>query len=165
MALRELWSGGALLLLALVTLVHSTRLDIGSVARPGPGFFPIVLSAALGVVAVALLLTAWSGRHRDRPLGEGVRPASDGPDAEASHRTRPWRLVTTIGALVIYIVVFERLGFILATIGLLALLFGALARYRWPVAIVAGVFVALAAHLVFDAWLQVRLPPGVLSRW
>jgi hypothetical protein len=56
---------------------------------------------------------------------------------------------------------FERAGFILATVALLAFLFGTLARYRWPIAIAVAVVVTLASYLVFHTGLQVRLPAGV----
>lgn len=144
-----------LALLAVFTLIESARLDVGAVTRPGPGFFPLVLSAALGLVAVAVLVNAW----RARPAG---RDAADQADGTA---TDPWKLVATVAALATYIAVFERLGFILSTAGFLAFLFGALARYRWPIAIGAGVALTLAAYLVFNTWLQVRLPGGVLGRW
>jgi putative tricarboxylic transport membrane protein len=172
MALREAASAGVLALLTLVGVILSARLEIGSVTRPGPGFFPLVLTTALGVVAVALLLTARRRRDRDRPRTDksaltALAPRESGgdPPVEAPHRTHPWKLVATIGAFAVYIALFERLGFVLATVGLLAFLFGALARYRWPIALVAGVLLALAAHLVFDRWLQVPLPPGILGRW
>jgi hypothetical protein len=47
---------------------------------------------------------------------------------------------------------------------LLAFLFAVIARYRWPVAVGTAVVVALAARLVFDRWLQVRLPPDFWGR-
>ncbi|MGH7325130.1 MAG: tripartite tricarboxylate transporter TctB family protein [Candidatus Rokuibacteriota bacterium] len=165
MVRREAWSAGALAVLVVVAYIHSTRLDVGSVARPGPGFFPLVLTVALGVVAVALLLASTRRRHGDQRAGEEAGPASEGPGAEPIPRIRLGKLVATVGALAIYLALFERLGFILATIGFLAFLLGTLGAYRWPIAIAAGVLVALATYLVFDTWLQVRLPAGVLGRW
>jgi putative tricarboxylic transport membrane protein len=70
-------------------------------------------------------------------------------------------LVATVAALAVYIAMFERAGFILATVTLLAFLFGTLARYRWPIAVAVSVVVTLASYLVFNTGLQVRLPAGV----
>jgi hypothetical protein len=149
MARGEAWSAGALALVAVVALGQSLRLEVGSVSRPGPGFFPLVLSLGLAGVAAALLVRALR-----------AAPAPAAPAEPTQHR----RLVATVLALAVYVLVFERLGFILATVGTLAFLFGALGRYRWPVAAGVAVLVALAAWVLFDTWLQVRLPAGVLGR-
>jgi putative tricarboxylic transport membrane protein len=152
MAPREAASAGVLALVALVGLVGAARLDVGGLTRPGPGFFPLVLS--LGLLAVSVVLFA--GAARARSPGAGNRPARLG--------ARPARLAATLGALVAYILIFERIGFVTATTALLAFLFGALGRYRWPVAVGGALLVAFAARLVFDRWLQVRLPPDVWGR-
>lgn len=152
MAPREAASAGALALVALVGLFGAARLDVGGLTRPGPGFFPLVLS--LGLLAVSVVLFAGAARARTAVTGEP--PALLG--------TRPARLAATLGALVAYVLLFERIGFVTATTALLAFLFGALGRYRWPVALGGALVIAFAARLVFDRWLQVRLPPDVWGR-
>lgn len=47
--------GAGLLVLALYLVIESRRLPLGSLARPGPRFLPLVLAAALAVVAIILL--------------------------------------------------------------------------------------------------------------
>lgn len=148
---REAASAAALGLLALFALVYSTRLDIGGPTRPGPGFFPLIVSAALLLVAVALVVAA--ARHR--------APTRVAPPAAPP---RAWALVLAVLALAVYIALFERLGFVLSTAALLAFFFGVLARYRWPLAVGAAVAVAFTTRLVFDRWLQVRLPPDFWGR-
>ena len=149
MALREAASAAALALVALVGLVGAARLDVGGPTRPGPGFFPLLLSIALLVVSGVLFAGA-VGRQPTAPdiVGEGAR----------------WRLAATLGALILYVALFERVGFVTATTGLLAFLFGALGRYRWPIAVGTAVTVAFAARVVFDRWLSVRLPPDIWGR-
>jgi putative tricarboxylic transport membrane protein len=147
MARGEAWSAGALGLVAVFAFIQARSLEVGSVTQPGPGFFPLVLSVALAVVAGALFVQA--------------RRAVGAPAEPIDRR----RLAATLVALAAYVLLFERLGFVLATIGMLAFLFGALGGYRWRVAVGAAVVVTLAAWLLFDTWLQVRLPVGVLGRW
>jgi hypothetical protein len=152
MVWRDAASAIALALVALVALLVATRLEIGTVTRPGPGFFPVGLAAALLLVSLALLAAAWA-------------PGAAGPDHAAGPAPRrPWALVATVAAVAAYVALFERLGFVLATTGLLAFLFGAVARYRWPIALGAAVAVAFAARLVFDRWLEVRLPSDFWGR-
>jgi putative tricarboxylic transport membrane protein len=152
MAPREAASAGALALVALVGLVGAARLDVGGLTRPGPGFFPLVLSLGLLVVSAVL----FAGAARARTAVSGGLPALFG--------TQPARLAATLGALVAYVLLFERIGFVTATTALLAFLFGALGRYRWPVALGGALVIAFVARVVFDRWLQVRLPPDVWGR-
>jgi putative tricarboxylic transport membrane protein len=156
MAARDVASAATLALFAVFALASALRLEIGSVTRPGPGFFPLVLSVALVVAGVALLVVAARDRRREPGDPEDLA-AERGP-------ARRVALVATIVALAVYIAVFERVGFVIATTALLAFLFTVVARYRWPVAVGAGLLIALLARLVFDTWLQVRLPPGLLGR-
>jgi putative tricarboxylic transport membrane protein len=51
MGRRDAWSAGVLALLAVIALVESARLEVGSPTWPGPGFFPLVLAVALLLVA------------------------------------------------------------------------------------------------------------------
>ncbi|MGH7387954.1 MAG: tripartite tricarboxylate transporter TctB family protein [Candidatus Rokuibacteriota bacterium] len=198
MSRRDAASAGVLALIALFTLAQSAGLDVGSVDRPGPGFFPLVLAAALLTVSMALLAGAWRAMPRQTledgrpalPGTAGAAASSIADDAPAPVAQEPGTtavdttqgetgvagpgtghgasarrgvLVATLLALAVYVVVFERLGFLPATGGLLAFLFGPIARYRWPVALGAALVATLATHVVFDVWLQVRLPRGVLA--
>ena len=146
---REAASAATLALVALVGLVGAARLDVGGLTRPGPGFFPLLLSLALLIVSVVL----FAGAARARPTTQDT-----GDDGAR------WRLAATLGALILYVALFERVGFVTATTGLLAFLFGALARYRWPIAVGVALTVAFTARVVFDRWLSVRLPPDFWGR-
>lgn len=156
MAWRDAASALTLALVALAALLLATRLEIGSVTRPGPGFFPLVVAAALLIVSLALLAGAWPGRGADESATRA--------DATAATPRHSGALLLTIGALVAYVALFERLGFVLMTAALLAFLFRIIARYRWPTALGTAVVVAFMARLVFDRWLQVRLPPDFWGR-
>jgi putative tricarboxylic transport membrane protein len=151
MARGDAMSAAVLALVALFALVLSARMEMQHATHPGPGFFPLVVSAALLLVSLALGVRAWR--------------LSPSPDAvESSSPPRVLTLAGTVVALAVYITAFDRVGFVLSTTALLAFLFGALGRYRWPVALGIAVAVALAARLVFDTWLQVRLPADLWGR-
>jgi putative tricarboxylic transport membrane protein len=156
MARRDAWSAGVLALLAVLALVESARLDVGSPTRPGPAFFPLVLAVALLIVSVAIFSRAWRARA-DGPSELGEMPSTETTDRR--------KLLATLGALAVYIATLEMLGFVLGTVLLLTFYFRILAGYQWPVALGVAAATALVAWLVFDTWLQVRLPPGVLGRW
>jgi putative tricarboxylic transport membrane protein len=147
---RDATSAAVLALVALFALVMSARMEMEHATHPGPGFFPLLVSAALLLVTLALGVRAWR--------------LSPSPAAESPAPPRVWALVATVGALAVYIIAFDRVGFVVSTTALLAFLFGALGRYRWPVALVSAVAVALAARVVFDTWLHIRLPADIWGR-
>ena len=148
---RDATSAAVLALVALFALGVSAQMELEHAVHPGPGFFPLLVSAALLLVSLALGVRAW----RLSPSPSAV---------ESSSPPRVWALAGTVVALAVYITAFDKLGFVLSTTALLTFLFGALGRYRWPVALASAVVVALAARLVFDTWLQVRLPADIWGR-
>ena len=145
---RELTAAAVLLLFGLGAVSQARALRLGSVAAPGPGFFPLVLAIAFSLVSVGLLVTAARA-----PAG----PRSGPPGADAAGR---FRVTGTLGALAAYALVLEWLGFRLATFALLLFFFTALQRLRWPVALAAAAGTALGMDLVFRQWLGVNLPAG-----
>ena len=79
----------------------------------------------------------------------------------AAGGVRSSTVVGTLGALLVYALVLEQIGFLLATFALLLFFFKALQRQRWTVAVSGSVVTALVTYLVFKTWLGVRLPPGL----
>ena len=148
---RDLGAAAVLLAFGLFALIQARGLRFGSIVSPGPGFFPICLAAALTLVSVALVVTAL----RTPPTAAG--PAS-GPRVGGQ-----LKVVGTLGSLVVYALVLERLGFLLATFALLLFFFKALQRQRWLAALGGSLATSLATYLVFKVWLGVNLPAGLWS--
>ena len=146
---RDLGAAAVLLAFGLFAVTQARGLRFGSVVAPGPGFFPLCLAAALCLTSLALLVSAW--QNELRPVA--VVSAAGG---------RRFAVMGTLAALLVYALVLEQLGFLLATFGLLVFFFKALQRQRWLVAVVGAVATALVSHLVFKVWLGVNLPGGLL---
>lgn len=147
---RELAAAAVLLAFALFGLTQAQGLRFGSVVAPGPGFFPLCLAAALCLTSLGLLVQAL----RVAPVGRGEAPA-------AIAGQRRFAVVGTLVALLVYALVLEWLGFLLATVGLLVFFFKALQRQSWLVAASGSVATALLSYLVFKMWLGVNLPTGL----
>ncbi|HEU4369121.1 MAG TPA: tripartite tricarboxylate transporter TctB family protein [Methylomirabilota bacterium] len=145
--MRELAAAVVLLAAALAGVVEASRLALGRIVAPGPGFFPFAL--ALGLAATATLLVARALR----------RPQPSGPAGPVSPGGRT-RLLTVVGALFGYAAVLGGLGFVVATFLLMVVLFRAVESQRWAVALAASASSAILGHLLFKVWLGVRLPPG-----
>ena len=142
---RDRGAAAVLLVFGLVTFAEATRLRFGSIARPGPGFVPVVLAAAFSLVCVGLLVDARRARDADAP-----------PVARLG-----WpKIVATMAALFVYALVLEPVGFVAATFALLLFFFRMLERRRWLVALAGSLLTALVTYLVFKVWLNVQLPAG-----
>ena len=142
---RDRGAAAVLLVFGLVAFAEATRLRFGSIARPGPGFVPVVLAAAFSLVCVALLVNA------RRP-----RDAAAPPVARLG-----WpRIAAAMAALFVYALALEPVGFVAATFVLLLFFFRVLERQRWLAALAGSLVTALVTYLVFKIWLNVQLPAG-----
>ena len=131
----------ALLALASYVLIAALRMPRGTLALPGPGFFPAALAGLLGVAAVGLLARVGLGRASDEPvsLGRG-------------------HVVTTLASLAGVALVLERLGFLVTLSLFLIVLFRALSPLGWLRSAVAAVATTVVAYLFFHTVLGVSLP-------
>ena len=142
---RDLVSGLFWLAVAGFAIVQGVALQLGTLSRPGPGFFPFWGGVVLGVLALVLLATS---------LG---RPAA----IELSG-LRSRRLLVVVVALLGYVVLLEPLGFGTVTFLFLLLLFR-LERRGWMVSAVAALGGAAASYALFQLWLKTQLPVGPLG--
>jgi putative tricarboxylic transport membrane protein len=142
---RERGAAAVLLVFGLLALEEARKLRVGSIARPGPGFFPLVLAAAFSLVCVALLVNALRVREAEAPPGAPLG----------------WpKIVGAMAALFVYALLLEAIGFVAATFALLLFFFKTLERQRWVPAVAGALVTALVTYLVFKVWLNVQLPAG-----
>jgi putative tricarboxylic transport membrane protein len=134
--------GAVLLVLGIAVLVHV------------PALFPGLI--AVGLVVCALMLIVNGVRHR------ATEPWIDTGDWMRSRRHIGAFLVT-IGAVVAYIALADKLGFLI--VGPLVLLSLFLAYGVRPVAaVILAITVTLIIHFAFYKLLRVPLPWGILTR-
>lgn len=139
---------------AAVVLVDAIRIaSSGGFGPQQPGFFPLIVGIGLVVFGVAFLVRATAAP--DRALLE---------QAAEEHARTHWRtLWAVIGALVVYAVLLEPLGYILAT----AVFFVVVARLAGSRHLLRDVVVAVlfsaAVYFGFTELLGVRLPAGLLE--
>jgi putative tricarboxylic transport membrane protein len=135
-----------LLVFAAGFLWEASRYPFGTPGSPGPGFLPVVLGVVFAILSLALLI------RPGRPV-EGILP----PDRGAAIR-----IVVTIAAITVAILLFDRLGFLVA--GTLLMLVLLLVLDRRPIrAVVLAPVSTVLVYAVFKVWLRVPLPPGLLS--
>ena len=146
---RELAAAAVLLAFGLFAVTQARGLRFGTVAAPGPGFFPLCLAMALCLASIGLLVQAL----RATPAGAVASTAG----------ARRFAVAGTLASLLVYALVLEQLGFLLATFALLLFFFRVLQRQSWLVVVTGSLATSILAYLVFKIWLGVNLPGGLVS--
>jgi putative tricarboxylic transport membrane protein len=141
--------GLGLALVGAVAIYLATGFREGT-ATGGPGtrFLPILLAVIVIVLGVVLALRPSGSEDPAEPLAPGGRS----------------RVTWTLAALLAYVLVFGRLGFLLATVPFLVVLLLVYGERRWPVVLAIAVGATGASYALFAVWLGVPLPPGPLGR-
>lgn len=142
------WVGVGLALLGVVVFWSARSFPNVPGQKLGAGFLPMIVGAGLTLCALALLRRSWR---------------ADGADAPARERgaEHPGSAAVIVGVVIGYLLLAERLGFLLvAPLGLFAI-FLAL-RVRWTHAIWWAVGGTIVVHVAFYKLLRVPLPWGVL---
>jgi putative tricarboxylic transport membrane protein len=148
MTRRDAIAAAALLLFAAAAAVESLRLlPYGTVRNPGPAFFPWWTSLALVLLSAVLLVQAARG---------GAEPRAD--------EGRWVRVAALLGALAVYALVLEPVGYPIATFLLVLFMLRVIDPAGWPLALTTAVLAAGGTYLVFAVWLAVPLPAGLFAR-
>ncbi|MBI3003115.1 MAG: tripartite tricarboxylate transporter TctB family protein [candidate division NC10 bacterium] len=145
-----------LLLLAIsgVLAVQSRHIPRSPFLPLGADFFPRILLILLAAGGLLLLVQDLL-RHRKRPA----------PESLARFRDVPPSVPTTFAAFAAYIFLMPTLGFFLATLAFVAVAQVLLGPYRprdLPRIALLAIGTATATYLIFERYLHVLLPRGVL---
>jgi hypothetical protein len=139
----------AVLLAAGVYLTQALALPYGTTARPGAGFFPIMV--ALFTCAVGLVMTAQAF------LGAAPTGA---PDSHLPHDAgERARVLSTIAVLVAFCLLMPWVGYPVAAFAFVAFLLRRLGS-GWRPALIIGALSAATSHYLFAVLLDVPLPRG-----
>jgi hypothetical protein len=147
---RDVVSGLFWLGLSIFVGAQAIDLGIGRFSAPGPGFVLFAMSLLLGVLSVALLIRSFTGRSGETLLSGPFRGLKWG------------RAVTVMIAVFAYTAFLDRVGFLLMTFGLVAVLFALSKVNRW-VSISGAVVTVILAYMIFHFGLQVQFPRGILA--
>ena len=136
-----------LLVLGLAISVISWGYGFGSLRQPGPGLYPFFIGVAIAVFSLFILIAELRSGTSKAPLDK------------ASARTLALMTLTFC----LWIVAMPVLGYVvvtmLATVAFCKIM--KLEGWRKPLAVSAGT--ALFIYALFDLWLYVDLPRGLLG--
>src|SRR5262245_2328095 len=136
-----------LLVVAGVYLALAAKLPFGGVARPGAGFYPVLVAVFAVVVAVAATASAFRG---------GAREATDAPELDAAARRR---VLMSAAALAAFCFALPWIGYPVAAFAFVTVVQRSLGG-RWSTALLTGALSAAGSYLLFAVLLDVPLPRG-----
>jgi hypothetical protein len=141
----------AFLAISICMCIGSIRLTVGTVASPGPGLFPLLAGAVLGIFSLALLVQSFKkiGQDEKKFLWSSVWGG--------------WKIVWVLLVLFAYVFGMNYVGFFLGTILFLGFLLRGIGHQKWLLTIVASLLGAIISYGIFQVWLDVQLPHGILG--
>ena len=136
-----------LLAAAGVYLALALQLPFGAVARPGAGFYPVIV----GVFAIVVALAATVSAFRTVPRAE-----TDAANVDAAARRR---VMISVGALAVFCLALPWVGYPAAAFAFVAVVLRYLGG-RWTTALLTGVLSSASSYGLFAVLLDVPLPRG-----
>jgi putative tricarboxylic transport membrane protein len=146
--LGDLFGGLFFLCLGIWVCIGGIRLQVGKLTEPGAGFFPFLGAVVLAVLSAILLFQVWVGR-------------SKGTEAFGTL----WRPIAMIAGLIVYVIILDSLGYIIATIILCLILLSVMDRRTWWADAVVALVISAGSYILFDSLLGVKLPHGILAKF
>ena len=144
-------SGLFWLAIAIFVCVESAQVGIGAFQTPGSGFLAFWSGVILGTFAILLIITS-SLRKKEKEKTTDVRKGV------------MWsKVIFVLITLYTYTALLPLLGYLLATFGLMAFLFGIIGRRRIWFQIAGALITVLVTYVIFYRWLDVQLPKGIFS--
>jgi hypothetical protein len=131
------------LVVGLAFAYGATEYSMGSAARPGPGYFPMILSVIMAILGAVVIFTSLTIEV------EGGDPIGD----------IAWRpLLVIVGAIVLFGALLPRLGMILTTPILIIAVSFAGQQFKWTGVLIASAVLTVFCWLVFIKGLALTIP-------
>jgi len=137
--------GAAAILLAIPVGVTAWRWGVGSVQAPGPGFWPLLIAAAMAGLGAALAL------RPDRT-----------PVPRAAEASRWGSLAVALATLAFFILALEPLGYPATAGALLLVQLRWVEGRAWRTSLWTAGLAATVSFVLFRIFLKVPLPAGIL---
>ena len=133
-----------------MTALWSLKYGFGSFSEPGVGFITFFAGAILALLSLLLLFSSFREEE-----SAGLRALWAGLDVK--------KVVYVLALLVAYTLLLRPGGFLLCTSVLLFLLFRVKGSYGVWATFLVSLSVTAVSYLLFQVWLQVQLPRGILG--
>jgi len=160
---KEMASSLVLILFSAIFLVYTTRYPLDDWENPGPAVFPLILGGILLVLASGQLIRALLAPKQPDQAGKTGRSLNiEALKKSLRERGGEAKVVVLTAMLVLYILMMKWIGFFVSTFLLVVLSSRLMEAKGWgrPIALAAGV--CLFCYLLFEAWIKLSFPRGIL---
>lgn len=140
---KDFWSGIMFLVVGIVFAVGATNYSMGTGARPGPGYFPLILSVILAILGAVVLF-------------KSLTIETDGGDPIGNIAWRP--LLVIVAAIAIFGAMLPRLGLFITVPVLIIIVSFAGDEFKWRGVIIAAISLTAFSWLIFVAGLSLTIP-------
>ena len=140
---RDFWSGLMFLVVGIVFAVGASNYSMGSAARPGPGYFPLLLSIILAILGAIVLF-------------KSLTIETEGGDPIGKIAWRP--LLITVGSIVLFGALLPRLGMIITIPILIVAVSFAGDEFKWRGVVIAAIVLTIFSWVIFVWGLKLTIP-------
>jgi hypothetical protein len=140
---RDFWSGLMFLAVGVVFAVGATNYSMGTSARPGAGYFPLILSVIMAILGAVILFKA-------------LTIETEGGDPIGAIAWRP--LVVIVIAIAVFGSLLPRLGMVITIPILIIITSVAGDEFGWKGVIINCVVLTVASWLIFVVGLKLTIP-------
>lgn len=145
-------SGLVIFFVSAVIIMASRSYPLGSLSQPGPGFLPLWCGVIMAFLSsVILIRTLRANRKKARA-----------EERESFFTDRWLKVVLVLAALFAYSFLLELAGFFAANFIIILFLLKVIYSEKWRVALLEAATGALCTYLLFEVWLKLNLPKGLL---
>jgi putative tricarboxylic transport membrane protein len=144
-------SGVFWLCFAVLMIIQSYRLGLGTLHKPGPGFLFFWVNIILAIMSLVVLIRAWAGKKQE------------GPQHAIFGRQNLSKIIFVMVSLFLYALFMEAVGFLPITLLLFIYLLGIIEKKKWYYTLFVSIVVTVISYLIFETWLQSQLPKGLLG--
>ncbi|RJR52651.1 MAG: tripartite tricarboxylate transporter TctB family protein [Desulfobacteraceae bacterium] len=144
-------SGIFWLIFSVAVMIASYKLGLGSLRRPGSGFFFFWAGSFMAILALIVFVQSWAGRK-----------TKDAPESLFRGRNI-LKIALVLASVILYALFIERLGFVAVTFLLFLFLLGFMERKGSFFTILTSLLVTASAYVIFKVLLKSQLPTGWLG--
>ena len=140
---RDFWSGLMFICVGIAFAVGATNYSMGSSARPGPGYFPLILSVIMTILGGVVLFKA-------------LTIETEGGDPIGAFAWRP--LLVIVAAITVFGLALPPLG-MLVTVPLLIFITSLAGdEFHWKGVLINAIVLTIGAWAIFIAGLKLTIP-------
>jgi hypothetical protein len=142
---KDLWTGVLFIAVGLAAVYFARSQPIGTAMRMGPAYFPTMLGLLLALIGSALLVRSFV--RTGLPVGTFALG----------------KVAWITGSILLFGFLLRGMGLVIAIIAIVFLSAYASRKFRWPVALLLAVGIALSSAIVFIVLLGIPIP--IIGTW